>query len=160
MLAAIMAGLAMVYLVRMAKLNRLCQSDGDVRLRTWADMERGSVTVFMWTAAAACGVNLGGMLLSRQHLAPVTLSNGVSEAYLHPTTFIIALQVLIMVVGLIISAAQGSKAKKFLQAARLRDTAKVGTGAKIGMFALGWFGYWILVQVVGSVLQTRHGYSI
>jgi hypothetical protein len=156
MLLGIIAGLCVVYLMKLHKLGRLVAGSSDPNLVEWARLEGSSIHAFLYTGAVAIGVRLIGCFFF-QYVGSEPLGAGRLDKYMSPTIPLLAAPAVIALVGLVISAIKGSKAMRFREKMGVTRGVTLGTGAKIGLFATGWFAYFFLLRVVHSFTAAAQG---
>lgn len=136
LLEPLIIGMCAVYCRKLCVVDKLMRETDEPILVTWAELERASLTVFLWTGAGVCGLDLFVIILARA-LAPSGSPLVGASAVL-----------VVALTGLILSAIRGSRAERFRKEEGLSPPVQMGFLSRLGWFAVGWFTYTLVVLVL------------
>lgn len=156
MLTAIVAGLWPVWLVRFFRLRRAVADSVEESLHEWYDIESRSLLVGLWGEGIILGLRLVGCFLFEE-IGRSGGSDWILITYISPTWLYGGVLALAMLAVLVISAVYGSRAKRLQKEKGLKDPARLGVAAKVGLWIVGWLGYLLGLTYLTHVVARSQG---
>jgi len=160
MLVALIVGLAAVNAVELVRFRRTIRDTEDPAALAWARAAQGSRRALVWTGGLAGGLNILGFL-SWQAIGSAPFLGGRLDAFMAPSVPILLSVALVALSGLVIAALRGSRANRLRKQLGRQKPRLLNGWAKVGLFALGWFGFFLLSRYVAfHVARARGGFLL